>query len=352
MIDKANTRPPLSVGIINYNGREIIGQTINSILESDYPNLDLLVVDDCSTDESVSYVKERFPKVRMFVQDKNAGPNSARNTVLRESKHDLVFVTDNDITLAPDCLKLLVEAMELYPSTGVTTPMVLDSEIRNRVYSNGAELHYVCFAILPDRYRYLSDGFDSSVRKTVCGSGGIMMVRKDVAESLGGFDEDFNFGYDDGEFTFRVSASGRNVVQVPSARIYHLEKEGRNPERLRYQIKGRWNLILKAYSTRSLLLLSPALLFFELAQLVFLTVKGALPEWWRGIGMVFHDRKRIAEKRRAVQAVKVRSDSELLMPGEIFMFPTRVKGPVKIAKQALEFALDLYWEFVKRLLSG
>jgi len=344
---------PVTVGVINHNGAAVIENTLRSVYESRHPGpLEVLVVDDCSTDESPRLVREKFPTARLFIQPRNMGPNAARNRVLAHASHPFVFISDNDVELAPDCLRLLAERLAADQDCAVVTPMVLDFHRRDQVYSNGAGLHYVCFGIIGLRHEKIPEDLSMEPFTSICGSGGIMMVRKDAALALGGFDEDFIFGYDDGEFTYRVSASGRRVEQVPAARIYHLEKPGRNPERLRYQIRGRWTLILKAYSARSLVLLAPALLMFEAAQVVFLAMKGQAGEWLAGVGMVIRDRRSILEKRRAVMEVKKTPDKKLLAPGEIFMFPSRVGGgAIRVAKGAMEAALDFYWRIVSPLLT-
>ncbi|MDH5638614.1 MAG: glycosyltransferase family 2 protein [Nitrospinota bacterium] len=343
---------PITVGVINYNGADIIENTLRSMYDSDYEGaLEVVVVDDCSTDRSPAIIRDKFPDVRLFIQPANSGPNAARNRILAEASHPFVFVSDNDVELAPDCLSLLVERLTADQETAVATPMVLDFHQRDQVYSNGAGLHYVCFGIIGLRHEKIPEGLSMAPFTSICGSGGIMMVKRDAALGIGGFDEDFIFGYDDGEFTYRISASGRRVEQVPAARIYHLEKPGRNPKRLRYQIRGRWILILKAYSTRSLILLAPALLMFEAAQVAFLTMKGQVGEWFAGVGMVIGSRSAIMEKRRAVMAVKKTPDNKLLAPGEIFMFPSRVGGgAIKAAKAAMEMGLNVYWKIVEPLL--
>ncbi|MDH5678018.1 MAG: glycosyltransferase family 2 protein [Nitrospinota bacterium] len=348
-----STHPPITIGFINFNGAEVIENTLRAVYNSDYNGLlEIMVVDDCSSDHSPQIIREKFPDVRLFIQPRNMGPNAARNRILSQATHPYVFVSDNDIELAPDCLALLVERLEANQDTAVATPMVLDFNQRDQVYSNGAGLHYVCFGIISLRHEKLPEGLSMEPFTSVCGSGGIMMVKRDVALGLGGFDEDFIFGYDDGEFTYRVSVSGALVEQVPAAKIYHLEKPGRNPKRLRYQIKGRWTLILKAYSLRSLVLLSPALLLFEMAQALFLLFKGQAGEWLAGLGMVARDMGAILQKRRAVMRTKKAPDNRLLAAGEIFMFPSRVGGgAVRLAKGAMELGLDIYWKMVSPLLT-
>jgi len=344
--------PPVSVGIINYNGAGLLERTIDSIYGSDYPLIEILMVDDRSTDESVALVKEKYPDMPVYEQEKNMGPNAARNRILKSAKNRIVLVSDNDVSLSKDCLKLLVETMTADSSIGVTTPMVLDANDKQKIYSNGASLHYVCFGIVPLRHTHIPPNLDFSPKRSVCGSGGIMLIRKSSAEAIGGFDEDFLFGYDDGEFTYRISASGMKVMQVPKAKIYHIEKKGRPKNILRRQIRGRWNLILKAYSLRSLVLLSPALLLFEFAQFCFLALKGSAGEWLKGMGLVKADFGKIALKRRKVILAKKTPDNELLDSGEIYMFSERLGGGVMASlKYIMEKLLSGYWLIVKPWLT-
>lgn len=348
----ANQRSPISAGVINYNGRECVADTIRSILDNGHPVPDVIVVDDCSTDDSVEMVRRQFPSVRVFVQPKNMGPNAARNRILRESRHDIVFITDNDVTLARDCLGLLVDSLVSKEGAGAATPMVLDSVERDKIYSNGAGLHFACFGVIPLRHERIPEGLDMEPRPSVCGSGGIMLVDKGAALAVGGFDEDFFFGYDDGEFTYRITASGRCVMQVPRARIYHIEKPGRRTDRLRFQIRGRWDFILKNYASGTLVLLAPALFVFEIANISFLASKGLFGEWTKALGMIVGNMGHIMKKRSVTQSMKKRPDRELLASGEIYMFPSRLGGGfVPMMKKIFESGLDAYFALIRPFLS-
>lgn len=348
----ANPLPPISAGVINYNGRECVVDTIRSILDNGHPVPDVIMVDDCSTDDSVEMVRREFPSARIFIQPKNMGPNAARNRILREAKNDIVFITDNDVTLERDCLKLLVDSLVATQGAGVTTPMVLDSVERDKIYSNGAGLHFTCFGMLPLRHERIPEGLNMEPRPSVCGSGGIMLVDKGSALAVGGFDEDFFFGYDDGEFTYRITASGRSVIQVPRARIYHIEKPGRRTDRLRFQIRGRWDFILKNYAARTLVLLAPALFVFEIANVSFMASKGLFGEWAKGVKMILGNMGRVMGKRAETQRMKKRPDRELLASGEIYMFPSRFGGGiVPVMKKLFESGLDAYFTLVRPFLS-
>jgi hypothetical protein len=347
-----NAYPPLSVGIINYNGGEVVLNTIAALRAAAYPGeVEIVVVDDRSTDDSPARIAATYPAVRLFIQEKNRGPNAARNRCLSEARHELVFITDNDVEVAPDTLALLVDQLVARPEAAVASPMVLDFDERDKIYSNGSALHYVGFGLIDDRYVRLTPALDTTPRKTVCGSGGIFLTRKNVALKLAGFDEHFIFGYDDGEFTYRVSSAGYDVVHTPAARVYHIEKPGRNPARRRFQIKGRLSLMFKCYATRSLILLAPALIAFELALVGLMIAKGTFGEWVRGVALVWGERASLMARRRATLALKKTPDNRLLDAREIFMFGD-VGGPVAVAKGIMESALALYWKAVSPFLGS
>lgn len=347
-------RPPVTVAIINYNGLGVVEGTIRSVQQSSYKGeVEILLVDDRSTDGSPDFVRETFPDVKVFVQPENRGLNAARNRALAEAAHDYVLLSDNDMTQAPDLIERLTDALLDDPAAGISTPLILDHERRDRIYSDDVRMHYLCYGIIPLRHKKLPDeGFDWSTRRMVVGSGGMLMVRKSVTAPLGGFDENYRFGYDEGEYALRATATGVGVLYVPTAKIYHIEASaGRKKERLRYAIANRWRLMLTTYDAATLVLVSPAAVLFELAQMSFLVMKGALGEWLLATGWIWRDRRDIMAVRRKFIVSKSVADSALLEAGEIFVFPSRMGGAAVMAvKRAVEIFFNTYWRLVRPLL--
>ena len=106
-----NTR--LSVAITNYNGGRDLLDTIAGCMQAENVDLEIVVSDDGSTDESVKMVKERFPDVKVVELGRNTKRlNIVRNTGIKAAAHDLVLLIDNDITLEPDVIGRLVGILE------------------------------------------------------------------------------------------------------------------------------------------------------------------------------------------------------------------------------------------------
>jgi hypothetical protein len=254
--------------------------------------------------------------------------------------------------LEVDCLSLLVQTMIDDPEAAVATPMILDASDRERIYSDDIKLHYLCAAIMPNRHKQIPANLDWTARQMVVGSGGMLLVRKSLIAKTGDFDEDYRFGYDEGEFALRVSMSGLKVMYVPSAKIYHHESPARPSHRLRYAIANRWRLMLTTYSGRTLLLIVPSMLLYEMSQLSFLLLKGAIGEWLRAAFWIAGDLKKIMEKRKANLSVKVMPDNKLLTTGEIFVFSYRMGNRfIIMVKLATDKIYNGYWRLVRPLLT-
>ncbi len=341
----------VTVAIINYNGRDVIATTLKSVFESDYPNIEVIMVDDASTDESPSIVERDFPDVKVYRQTKNMGTNAGRRRAIQEASCDIVLLSDNDMIMAPDSLRLLVETMEKCPDVGLATPMILDSEERDKIYSDDVKLHYLGFAIIPLRHHKVPVDFDWSTRRMVVGSGGMMLARKSCILKIDGYDPDYRFGYDDGETSFRVSMAGYKVMYVPRAKIFHKESQPRATGMLRYAIATRWMLMLTCYSARTLIAIAPMMFIFEMAQFAFLTMKKAPGEWFHGLAWVMGNIGRLKEKRREILSVKTVADKDLFVSGEIFIFPYRLNLFIKMAKITVEKIFNGYWWLIRPILT-
>jgi glycosyltransferase involved in cell wall biosynthesis len=100
----------ISVIIPNYNNRETIGRAITSVLEQSHSNLEIIVVDDCSTDDSIEYITTRFkdPRIKIFQHDQNHMLGAARNTGITQATGSYLFFLDSDDFLLPEALATLL----------------------------------------------------------------------------------------------------------------------------------------------------------------------------------------------------------------------------------------------------
>ncbi len=345
----------VTVAIINYNGTQYLKEEIESIYNSDYPRLSIILADDCSTDGSVEFVKKHFPDVRIITMEKNERlfgkyplANRVRNVVLRDAETRLVYLLDNDVILAPDCISRLVEVIEGKDDCGVCTPRVMYSDQRDTIYADGALLHFTGTSIVRNHDKKLSGEPEPPKYSLGCG---MQMVDRLLAEKVGYTDPHFVIGWgDDGEFHHRMNIAGYRCYNVPQAMVYHPRKKA--PFATMAHIKNRWWIILTSYAGRTILLLAPIFLIYEIVVLFFLLSKGGLGCYFLAIKDIWLHRKAIMESRKRTQSLRRISDRELLSGGDLFT-STRHVGRNPFTGMGLRLfngMLAGYWYVVRRLL--
>ncbi len=341
---------PVTVAVINFNGVDILGETLSSIKSLNYPDLRVILIDDGSTDRSVELVRRGYPDVRIYEMGRNTRMlNMLRNSVVREATTDLVFVTDNDVVFQPDCLKTLVEVMRSSEDIGLCTPRLMYMDEPERIYTDASRLHYIGTSI--SRFRGASVDMKDALPESTAG-GGIFLIDRRKAFEIGLFDEDYSLGWgDDGEFYYRMKIAGYKTFYIPEAICFHKAKEWSSLRHYRAygQVRNRWHLLLIAYQLRTLIMIIPALIVYEILLLPFLTVKGIPHLYFKGNIDVIRNLGRILKKRKVIQATRKVPDRELLTSGDMYISPSLIQNPfLKIGVKLLNGFFNVYWKIVKR----
>ena len=340
----------VTVAVITYNGEKLLEEGLSVIESQDYPEYETMLVDNSSTDGSVDLVKRKFPKVKVLQMKENRGPNPARNAAIKEADTRYILLVDDDAVLTSDCLKTLMSALARFPTAAVWSPRVIYYDRKDVIQFEGASLHFVGEAIAKNPDVPIEDALEEEPFSIDAAGGVAYIVDKEKALQIGLFDEDYFFGKTDGEFTFRLTMSGFRCLTVPRALVYHKVKP-RGLSKVFYQVRNRWYLILQTYSLKTIFIIIPALLIYEISTVLFLTAKGALSEYLRANFAVLKEFPRLMHKRRKVQALKKLSDRQVLHGGDFYLRGDLMeKKYLKLAKNLLNCTLNLYWKAVKNLI--
>ncbi|MCG8528632.1 MAG: glycosyltransferase family 2 protein [Opitutales bacterium] len=338
----------ITIGVINYNGIERLPNTLEAITKLDYLNFEVIVVDNGSTDNSPEWVKEKYPQFQLVLIGENLGPSGARNVILTRAKSEYVFVMDNDIILEPDVFTRLMSVMGKCPDAAICHPEITDANDPQVHHYNGGWIHYLCTFISrlepePGAIRPEWEQFDVT-------SGGALLIRRELARELGNFDEDYFFNWEDGDFVSRANLSGYSCLNVPGAIVHHMSKP-RGTSKVFYQTRNRWYFILKLYSWRTILLITPALLLFEISLAMLLLLKGSFLEYMRGNFAVFKNFRQIMLKRKAFMTLKKVDDRDWLKSGSMYV-PEEIAGNtlLKMIAESFYKLFDVYWLLVRKLL--
>jgi GT2 family glycosyltransferase len=340
---------PVTVAIPNYNGRHEISGAIKSVQQSTYQPAEILVIDDGSTDGSAEFIRQTFPVVRVVELGRNSGGilNRVRNRALREARTRLVFLMDHDIILDSSCLAVLVSEMRRLPDAAVLTTRALRYDDPTRIWVDAQKLHFLCNTVAPNRGGYVSDA-DDQARPSV--GWGTQLVDKAKAAVINFFDEDYLIGWgDDGQFHYKLHLAGLPCYSVPRAIVFH--KREVEAGRVRAIVRNRWYLLVECYALRSLILLAPVLIFYEVFLIVFLCLRGQLREYLNCVPDLIRTFPRLLRKRASVQRMRVVPDRLLLSGGPIYVSESIVTNTcTRLALVLMNHLFEGYWRVVRRFI--
>ena len=221
--------PLVSIIIANYNGEKYLLTCLSSVLKTDYPNFEVILVDDGSTDDSMKLINELFinelekGKIRLFQNRKNLGAAASRNKGVKVAKGEIIVFLDNDTEVERAWLKELVKVLESNQKIGGACCKLLDFKKRDRIQVAGLKLipHTGWGIGLGGKQR--DDGrWDE--QKEVAAISAALAVKREVVDKIGGFDEKLAVHTEDLDFSWRIWLAGYKIVYVPTSRVYHWTK--------------------------------------------------------------------------------------------------------------------------------
>lgn len=346
--------------VVNHNGGQEILNCLNALYKQSFPLDQIIIVDNASTDNSPSDILKQFPDVDLIILDRNYGPSMARNTGLKKAVSELVLLLDDDVYVHNNCIRKLYDTYEQY-RPAMICPRIIFHLNRETIQCDGAEPHFI--GMLRSRHAYQNaDDSNTEPCDVVAAIGACMLVNRKKALSSGGFDESYFFYHEDLEFSLKLRSLGYSIFCAPEAVVYHdlgagtpgLSFRGNTayPEkRVYFTIKHRLMTLLIHYRLRTLIVLSPILLFYEISMLAVVIKRGWLKSWYKAIASVFENKKQIITKRKYMAGRRVRHDRDLLYGGPLPFAPGFIKRrPELLFANMLSMILDRYWRMVKHLI--
>lgn len=216
--------PKVILIIVCYNGIVDTLECLESLSCLTYPAVETVVVDNASDDGTAQTVRERFPVVHVLETGDNLGYAGGNNFGVRYALDtlgaDYTFLLNNDTTVEPDLLEPMVAYSEAERDAGIVGPLMCYYDTPETVWASGGKMSGRADSVLLDHGRAVADIPDQPREQDfVVGCG--MLVRRDVWNAIGFFDERFFLYYEDSDLCFRARRAGYQSVIIPRARLYH-----------------------------------------------------------------------------------------------------------------------------------
>ncbi len=350
---------PVTLCIVNRNGARHLPATLAAVAGQHWRFAEIVVVDDASTDSSLERVAEAAFRCRIVRLDSSRGPGAARNAGFVAATHDRVLFLDNDVRLGETAVERLVAALEAHPAALLVAPRVVYECAPDVIQYDSADCHFLGLMIPRHADRPAgATGLEPAATDSLVTACFLIDRRRWSGGPL--FDETFGFNLEDHDFGVRARLRGHELRVEPRACVRHGDgtaglsyRPGAAPsaDRVFHLVRNRWLVIGKSFSGRTLLLLAPALVLFELAQLGMLALNGMGHTWCRALVSLAGRWPSLLDGRREVQRTRRVADRALIRGGPLpFTGWVRAGRLKRLAVGVLAGGTDANWRLVRRFL--
>lgn len=296
---------PASVIVLTWNGRQWIDGCVQSLLTLTPPAAEILLVDNGSTDGTIEHVRRTYPTVRVVALESNVGFAAGNNAGARVATAPHLAFLNNDTRVEPGWLAALVRAVESEASVGLVTSRVVYMD-RPDVVDSAGDGYLRCGGAFKRAHGApVATTLDGGEVFGACGAA--FLIRRQLFERLGGFDEDFFMVYEDVDLSYRARLAGWRCLYVPEALVHHAGSPslGRVSDRAVSfgQRNLEWTWLKNTPAPLLWRSLGPHLLY-TLAAAAGYARQGQLGPWLRGKAAAIRGFGPMLRKRREVQRTR------------------------------------------------
>ena len=313
----------VSAVVVTYKEVELTLAAVASLKRQTHPIAEIVVVDNDPEGSAREPFAQAHPDVQVIGAD-NVGYAPACNIGAAAASGDWLFFLNPDAEADPDCVERLLEAAAEHPGAGIVTPQILFPD-HATINAGENEIHLTGVAWCG---RYEQPAEDGPARTVFITTGTAMLVERALYEQLEGYCDDFFLFYEDPDICWRAWIVGRSVVYVPRAQVIHHYSWGSSPQKWFYLERHRWISLLSNYRASTLAVLAPLLAATEAALLVVAGREGWREEKLRAYRSVWERRDWIRARRRRLEAMRARPDSEIVPRFRPVVDSPQIESPV------------------------
>ena len=284
--------PLVSIIIVNFNGKRFLKECLSTVLGLKYPKFEVIFVDNASTDKSFDFVRSIFAKnkcLKIIRNDENLGFGPANNVGFKQAKGDYIVFLNNDTSVEPEWLAILVDAMESDETIGLASSLFLNMDGQTIQTAGTLKSDYMMPGYWIEMNKdYFKETFPK-VFEISSAMGAAMIAKRKFLKQINVFDPKYFYYYDDDYLSFRTWLSGKRVVTVSGSRVRHfLGGTSGNNDFLKYRhgFIGSASLIFDIY--RNLFDLTIGIFIFFVNRLFYDSlINGKIVRFWGSVSGAF-----------------------------------------------------------------
>jgi hypothetical protein len=260
----------VSIIVLNHNGQHYLARCLPSIYSQDYPNIEIIVVDNGSSDNSIDWIRENHPQLKLIQNQENLGFCIANNIGIRESRGDYIILLNNDTELEPGFLSAMVAAAES-SDVGMVASQILFDHDPTHLDSAGIEVDRAGMA-WNRRLGWPVANEPTEPIEVFGPSAAAGLYKRAMLDQIGILDEDYFIYYEDVDLAWRGQRAGWRCIYAPSARVRHIHSgtTGQWPSKKAYLLgRNKLRTMIKNYPANELLWNLPVIATFEIAAIFY-----------------------------------------------------------------------------------
>ena len=302
-----------SVIIVNYNGKQKLLECLESVGRTLSPDCELIVVDNASSDGSAAAVETQFSDVMLIRSKTNCGFGSGNNLGVLSSRGKYLVFLNPDTLVESGWLEALLAPFEINDRAGMVTARILLADQPDRINACGNSVHLTGLTLC--RGMGQPRGALDKPEEVDAVSGAAFAIRRELFDTLGGFDEDTFLYMEDTDLSLRARLAGWRCLYAPDSIVLHYYRLKITPLKVFYQERNRYLMLLKSLKFATLTVLIPAQLLAEVISwgFVLMSDRANLRNKLRAYQWVILNWAVIMRKRKLTQSLRQVSDRELLL---------------------------------------
>ncbi len=220
--------PSVAIVILNWNGRYFLEKFLPSVKASIYHNLRIILADNASQDDSVSFIREHYPDVELILNTTNEGFAKGYNAAMAKISADYCILLNNDVEVTVGWIEPIIALMESDKMIAACQPKILSYEQKDQFEYAGACGGFIDTLGYPFTRGRIFETCEKDVgqyentMQVFWATGAALFIRSTVFHELGGFDEIFFAHQEEIDLCWRMQRKGYSVYVVPDSVVYHV----------------------------------------------------------------------------------------------------------------------------------
>lgn len=218
----------IAVVILNWNGRHFLERFLPGVIDSCQGIAEVIIADNASTDDSVEFLRNNFPRVRLILSAQNFGFAEGYNAALRQIDSEYYVLLNSDIEVPKNWLQPVIALMDSDETIAACQPKILSFDNRSVFEYAGAGGGFI------DRYGYpfcrgrvfqsieTDEGQYDDIREVFWATGACMFIRASLYHQVGGLDKDFFAHMEEIDICWRLKQLGYKVMYCGQSEVYHI----------------------------------------------------------------------------------------------------------------------------------